>query len=149
MFQSGQKAGIASTEKLGAAQFDESKNSGDSRYSSLATSRFQQTVAIHFRQSLRVLLSKVIRADPHFVRCIRPNTQNKPNLLDQDYVMTQLRYTGVIETTKIRKQGYSDRIPFKDFVRNFNRLGQVSLFPFCSAFHTLIQQEKIVKTCRL
>lgn len=120
LFQSGQKTtGITTNEKLGATPFDETKNSGDSRFSSLATSRFQQTVAIHFRQSLRVLLSKVIRADPHFVRCIRPNTQNKPNLLDQDYVMTQLRYTGVIETTKIRKQGYSDRIPFKDFIRRY------------------------------
>lgn len=97
-------------------------NPGDSKFSSIATNRFQQTVSTHFRQSLRSLLSKVIKSDPHFVRCLRPNIQNSPNILDQDKVLEQLRNTGVLETTKIRRQGFSDRIPFRDFVKRYKFL---------------------------
>ncbi|XP_057303582.1 myosin-IIIb-like isoform X2 [Hydractinia symbiolongicarpus] len=97
-------------------------NPGDSKFSSIATNRFQQTVSTHFRQSLRSLLSKVIKSDPHFVRCLRPNIQNSPNMLDQDKVLEQLRNTGVLETTKIRRQGFSERIPFRDFVKRYKFL---------------------------
>ena len=37
-------------------------------------------------------------------RCIRPNEQMIPGKFDQDKVQTQLKYTGVLETTRIRQQ---------------------------------------------
>ncbi|XP_015761283.1 PREDICTED: myosin-IIIa-like [Acropora digitifera] len=69
-----------------------------------STSRWQQTVSMHFRYSLRDLLAKLLPAEPHFVRCIRPNEQMIPGEFDQDKVQTQLKYTGVLETTRIRQQ---------------------------------------------
>ena len=39
-----------------------------------------------------------------YYRCIRPNEQMIPNKFDQDKVQTQLKYTGVLETTRIRRQ---------------------------------------------
>ena len=49
-------------------------------------------------------MAKMIQADPHFIRCIRPNAKNVPDLFDETKVMIQLRYTGVLETSKIRRQ---------------------------------------------
>jgi len=49
-------------------------------------------------------MSKVIRSEPHFIRCIRPNVQNIPNLIDSNMVLQQLKYTGVLETIHIRQQ---------------------------------------------
>ena len=49
-------------------------------------------------------MAKMIHADPHFIRCIRPNSLNIPAKFDQEKVMTQLRYTGVLETSRIRRQ---------------------------------------------
>eukprot|EP00111_Clytia_hemisphaerica_P023422 TCONS_00069001-protein len=80
------------------------------------TNRFHQTVSTHFRLSLRNLMSKVIKSDPHFVRCIRPNLQNKPNVIIPSMVLNQLRCTGVLETINIRQKGYSERLPFEQFV---------------------------------
>ena len=34
-------------------------------------------------------------------------------MFDNDLVLKQLRYTGMLETIKIRKAGYSVRIPFE------------------------------------
>ncbi len=50
-------------------------------------------------------------------RCIRPNVENSPGLFDREKVQVQLRYTGVLETTRIRRQGYSHRIPFSEFLK--------------------------------
>ena len=37
-------------------------------------------------------------------RCIRPNELKSPDLFQPDKVLIQLRYTGVLETTRIRKE---------------------------------------------
>jgi myosin-3 len=52
-------------------------------------------------------------------RCIRPNEENVPDQFDGKKVTTQLKYTGVLETTRIRREGYSHRIPFNDFINRY------------------------------
>ena len=40
----------------------------------------------------------------HLYRCIRPNEMKSPDLFQPDKVLLQLCYTGVLETTRIRKE---------------------------------------------
>jgi myosin III len=54
--------------------------------------------------------------------CIRPNKDKIPNFFDTELVATQLKYTGVLETTKIRCSGYSIRILFSEFVKRYSIL---------------------------
>ncbi|XP_022104429.1 myosin-IIIb-like isoform X7 [Acanthaster planci] len=82
----------------------------------------RQTVASYFRYSLRELLFKMVTSQPHFVRCIKPNNDRVPGQFDQEKVLTQLRYTGVLETTRIRRQGFSHRIPFPEFAARYQQL---------------------------
>lgn len=63
------------------------------------------------------LLSKMVAGQPHFVRCIKPNNDRHANKFDREKVLIQLRYTGVLETAKIRRQGYSHRILFANFLK--------------------------------
>uniref|UniRef100_A0AAQ5XBC1 non-specific serine/threonine protein kinase n=1 Tax=Amphiprion ocellaris TaxID=80972 RepID=A0AAQ5XBC1_AMPOC len=76
-----------------------------------------QTVASYFRYSLMDLLSKMVAGQPHFVRCIKPNNDRHANKFDREKVLVQLRYTGILETAKIRRQGYSHRILFANFIK--------------------------------
>lgn len=72
----------------------------------------------HFLQySLMDLLSKMVAGQPHFVRCIKPNNDRQANKFDREKVLVQLRYTGVLETAKIRRQGYSHRVLFANFIK--------------------------------
>lgn len=82
-------------------------------------SRAQQTVATYFRFSLMDLLQKMVSGSPQFVRCIKPNDSKSPRLFDNEKVIKQLRYTGVLETIRIRQHGFSHRIPFNDFLKRF------------------------------
>ncbi|CAG5130111.1 unnamed protein product, partial [Candidula unifasciata] len=85
--------------------------------------RFQQTVATYFRYSLMDLLNKMVAGTPHFVRCLKPNDLKEPGNFHADRIITQLRYTGVLETTRIRRQGYSHRIAFSEFLKRYHVLG--------------------------
>ncbi len=55
-------------------------------------------------------------------RCIRPNKDKIPGYFDSETVSIQLKYTGVLETTKIRRLGYSHRISYSDFVKRYSIL---------------------------
>ncbi|XP_033899558.3 myosin-IIIb [Acipenser ruthenus] len=79
----------------------------------------RQTVASYFRYSLMDLLSKMVVGQPHFVRCIKPNDDRQALTFSRERVLVQLRYTGILETVSIRRQGYSHRIPFEEFVKRY------------------------------
>uniref|UniRef100_M3XLT0 Unconventional myosin-XV n=1 Tax=Mustela putorius furo TaxID=9669 RepID=M3XLT0_MUSPF len=74
------------------------------------------TVAAKFQQSLLDLVEKMERCNPLFVRCLKPNHKKEPGLFEPDVVMAQLRYSGVLETVRIRKEGFPVRLPFQVFI---------------------------------
>ncbi|XP_065818524.1 myosin-IIIb isoform X4 [Labrus bergylta] len=89
------------------------------RHPGETTSMRRQTVASYFRFSLMDLLSKMVVGKPHFVRCIKPNDDRQALRFCEERVMVQLRYTGILETVSIRRQGYSHRILFEEFVNRY------------------------------
>uniref|UniRef100_A0A673M329 non-specific serine/threonine protein kinase n=1 Tax=Sinocyclocheilus rhinocerous TaxID=307959 RepID=A0A673M329_9TELE len=89
------------------------------RHPEETTNMRRQTVASYFRYSLMDLLSKMVVGTPHFVRCIKPNDDRQALLFNKERVMVQLRYTGILETVNIRRQGYSHRILIEEFVNRY------------------------------
>ena len=49
-------------------------------------------------------------------RCIRPNAANVPREFESVRVLLQLRYSGVLEAVKIRRQGFSYRPTIEEFL---------------------------------
>uniref|UniRef100_Q1EG27-2 Isoform 2 of Myosin-IIIb n=1 Tax=Mus musculus TaxID=10090 RepID=Q1EG27-2 len=89
------------------------------RHPEETTNMKRQTMASYFRYSLMDLLSKMVVGQPHFIRCIKPNDDRKALQFSQDRVLAQLRSTGILETVSIRRQGYSHRIFFEEFVKRY------------------------------
>ncbi|NWX19007.1 MYO3B protein, partial [Aegotheles bennettii] len=67
------------------------------------------------QHSLMVLMERMYSANPHFVRCIKPNSQKEPGVVDNQVVLLQLRYNGLLETIRIRRDGFSWRPSFEEF----------------------------------
>ncbi|XP_073090813.1 unconventional myosin-XV [Manis javanica] len=80
------------------------------------------TAAAKFQQSLLDLVEKMERCNPLFVRCLKPNHKKEPGLFEPDVVMAQLRYSGVLETVRIRKEGFPVRLPFQVFIDRYRCL---------------------------
>ncbi|TRY64413.1 hypothetical protein DNTS_017109, partial [Danionella cerebrum] len=91
--------------------------------SSTVTRKYQpSTVAAKFQQSLQELLDKMESCNPYFVRCIKPNNNKEPGVFDPELVATQLRYSGIMDTIRIRKEGYPIRVPFHKFLNRYKAL---------------------------
>ncbi|NXG64069.1 MYO3B protein, partial [Hemiprocne comata] len=67
------------------------------------------------QHSLMVLMERLYSASPHFVRCIKPNSQKEPGVVDSQLVLLQLCYNGLLETIRIRRDGFSWRPSFEEF----------------------------------
>uniref|UniRef100_A0A7N8XQ51 Myosin X n=1 Tax=Mastacembelus armatus TaxID=205130 RepID=A0A7N8XQ51_9TELE len=73
------------------------------------------TVSSQFKDSLHSLMATLSTSNPYFIRCIKPNTCKMPDHFDQTVVLNQLRYSGMLETVKIRRTGFPIRRPFQEF----------------------------------
>ncbi|XP_039094762.1 unconventional myosin-X isoform X2 [Hyaena hyaena] len=87
------------------------------------------TVSSQFKDSLHSLMATLSSSNPFFVRCIKPNTQKMPDQFDQAVVLNQLRYSGMLETVRIRKAGYAIRRPFQDFYKRYKVLMRNAAVP--------------------
>ncbi|XP_077209462.1 unconventional myosin-X isoform X2 [Paroedura picta] len=80
------------------------------------------TVSLQFRDSLHSLMATLSTSNPFFVRCIKPNMHKVPDQFDPSVVLNQLRYSGMLETVRIRKAGFPVRRPFQDFYKRYQVL---------------------------
>ncbi|XP_047201437.1 unconventional myosin-X isoform X1 [Girardinichthys multiradiatus] len=81
----------------------------------MGTARRKPTVSSQFRDSLHALMATLSASNPFFIRCIKPNMEKNPHVFDPETVLNQLRYSGMLETVKIRRAGFPVRRTFKDF----------------------------------
>ncbi|XP_066274327.1 unconventional myosin-IXb-like isoform X15 [Branchiostoma lanceolatum] len=77
------------------------------------------TVSAQFSVSLSKLMETLNQAKPFFVRCIKSNSDKAPCKFDSQLVLRQLRYTGMLETVRIRQSGYSVRLTFQEFAQQY------------------------------
>ena len=72
--------------------------------------------------SLVELIETLTSCNPYFVRCIKPNARKAELQIDLELVRQQLRYSGMLETIRVRKAGFAGRIPFGEFLNRYTVL---------------------------
>ncbi|RDX42039.1 hypothetical protein OH76DRAFT_150419 [Lentinus brumalis] len=81
-----------------------------------------RTVGQRHKEQLASLMGQLQATQPHFVRCIVPNTLKKPGRVDVPLVLDQLRCNGVLEGIRIARLGYPNRLPFVEFRQRYEVL---------------------------
>ncbi|XP_071348422.1 unconventional myosin-VIIa-like isoform X2 [Trachinotus anak] len=80
------------------------------------------TLSGQFRQSLDSLMKALFVCQPFFIRCFKPNNDKQSKVFDRELCMRQLRYSGMMDTIRIRNLGYPIRHTFQEFLRRYRVL---------------------------
>lgn len=66
-----------------------------------------------FRLEMKQLMEELGGSDCHFIRCLKPNEIKKPDHIIAGYCLLQIKYLGVLESIKVRKEGFPYRKAYK------------------------------------
>merc|ERR1719350_2377491 len=83
-----------------------------------------KTVSSVYLVSLGELMTTLHSCEPHFVRCLVPNTHKKPGEVEPPLIMHQLTCNGVLEGIRICMRGFPNRMLYPDFKLRYSCLGQ-------------------------
>ena len=81
-----------------------------------------RTVGQRHKEQLSSLMTQLSSTQPHFVRCIVPNSEKKPGKMEVPLVLEQLRCNGVLEGIRIARLGYPNRLLFSEFRNRYEVL---------------------------
>lgn len=102
--------------------YDLFEHYGGAAANNKSSSRKKPTVSHQFKESLSHLMQNLGAASPFFVRCLKPNAQKVQGTFDDSLVLDQLRYSGMLETVRIRRAGFPVRRDFGDFLFRYRVL---------------------------
>lgn len=77
------------------------------------------TLCEQFKKSLDSLMRNLSKCQPFFIRCIKPNHEQKKEMFNRNLVMKQLKYTSMCETITIRRKGFPIKYSFQDFLERY------------------------------
>ena len=86
-----------------------------------------KTVSSVYLVSLTELMTTLHSCEPHFVRCLVPNTHKKPGDVEPPLIMHQLTCNGVLEGIRICMRGFPNRMLYPDFKLRYAILGAAEL----------------------
>ena len=81
-----------------------------------------KNIIYQFKGQLDKLINELSKQEQHYIRCIKPNDLNICNNFDEERVLEQLKYCGVLEAIKIARLGYPVRFKKDIFFNKYYSL---------------------------
>ena len=81
-------------------------------------------LASKFKGQIKDLMGELGSCEVSFVRCLKPNEVKKPEYFDDEFVLLQIKYLGLLDSIKIRKKGYEIRRNYQDFYQKYREILQ-------------------------
>merc|ERR1719511_193986 len=82
-----------------------------------------KTVSSVYLVQLTDLMTTLHSTEPHFIRCIVPNTHKQPLEVETELIMHQLTCNGVLEGIRVCMLGFPNRMLYPDFKSRYAILG--------------------------
>merc|ERR1719414_2909546 len=81
-----------------------------------------KTVTSFFKSQLDDLMKTLYKTQPHFIRCVVPNTHKQPGGVEPALVMHQYQCNGVLAGIAICRAGFPNKVLYPDFKQRYNIL---------------------------
>merc|ERR1719480_239791 len=82
-----------------------------------------KTVSSYFKGQLDDLMTTLYKTEPHFIRCVVPNTHKQPGGVESGLVMHQYQCNGVLAGIAICRAGFPNKMLYPEFKARYNILG--------------------------
>uniref|UniRef100_A0A3Q2D9H0 Myosin IXb n=1 Tax=Cyprinodon variegatus TaxID=28743 RepID=A0A3Q2D9H0_CYPVA len=115
----------AEQSKHGLQTLDFSFDRSDEQSLDLFEDIFNHVCSLHLcilQSSLDKLIETIEKAEPFFIFCFRSNTEKKSLHFDDEVVLNQIRYTGILQMIHMQKSSYTAKYTFEEFVKKFRIL---------------------------
>ncbi|XP_059160288.1 unconventional myosin heavy chain 6-like isoform X2 [Physella acuta] len=83
------------------------------------TARSKPTVGDTFKHQLNALVDVLDLTNPWYVRCLKPNSGKRPNDYQDKEVLLQLKYSGMLDIIRIKREGYPVHVPIEIFLSKY------------------------------
>ncbi|KAG4188812.1 hypothetical protein ERO13_A08G189000v2 [Gossypium hirsutum] len=80
------------------------------------------SIGSRFKLQLQQLMDILNSTEPHYIRCIKPNSDLRPEIFENVSVLQQLRSGGVLEAIRVKCEGYPTNRIFSEFLERFSIL---------------------------
>merc|ERR1711892_424433 len=81
-----------------------------------------KTVSSYFKGQLDDLMTTLYKTEPHFIRCVVPNTHKQPGGVESGLVMHQYQCNGVLAGIAICRAGFPNKMLYPEFKARYNIL---------------------------
>merc|ERR1719515_102752 len=81
-----------------------------------------KTVSSYFKGQLDDLMVTLYKTEPHFIRCVVPNTHKEPGGVESGLVMHQYQCNGVLAGIAICRKGFPNKMLYPEFKARYNIL---------------------------
>merc|ERR1719351_235326 len=82
-----------------------------------------KTVSSYFKGQLDDLMTTLYKTEPHFIRCVVPNTHKQPGGVEPGLVMHQDQCNGVLAGIAICRKGFPNKMLYPEFKSRYNIIG--------------------------
>merc|ERR1712117_218334 len=79
-----------------------------------------KTVSSYFKGQLDDLMTTLYKTEPHFIRCVVPNTHKQPGGVEPGLVMHQYQCNGVLAGIAICRAGFPNKLAYPEFKARYN-----------------------------
>merc|ERR1711887_284965 len=81
-----------------------------------------KTVSSYFKGQLDDLMTTLYKTEPHFIRCVVPNTHKQPGGVESGLDMHQYQCNGVLAGIAICRKGFPNKMLYPEFKARYNIL---------------------------
>ena len=86
-----------------------------------------KTVSSYFKGQLDDLMTTLYKTEPHFIRCVVPNTHKIPGGVEPGLIMHQYQCNGVLAGIAICRKGFPNKMLYPEFKSRYNLLAAAAV----------------------
>lgn len=88
------------------------------------TTKRPLTAGTLFQKSMVELVNTLLKKEPFYVRCVKPNDIKSATVFDDERVEHQVRYLGLLENVRVRRAGFVNRQRYDKFLLRYKMISQ-------------------------